>query len=373
MAWGQLGWLVWLAGLPLAPFLLPKTLDLYHAQMTWFHAGLGVMGACALTSQRLGVPNKPLACWMGWGALLSLWWWTQTLLQQKAFAFPLLMGFGHLMTLGLFFALYTQTWTPQTLPTLLRGLAVTGAVLTVYGVLQLWNLDQFFNDTSQGRDIVHGTLGNPNHFGCYLALMLPLFLLQPERWWRYLAAIALLLIICTQSVGAYAATGASLLYGLGVWKPKWVLPALAVGAIALWVALLLVPRFTNPEGRWEAWGTFGRMFLAKPLTGWGPGFIHAWSQTVTEGPMFQWRHAHNEYLQVAVEQGLLGLSILGWMLASTAQKAWRLRHDPVGLACGMLVVALAVNSLVNFPAHLVVISSLGLVAVSSLWILDAAL
>ena len=157
MSRGEFGWLIWLAGLPVAPFVLPKTLDPWHAQMYWFHIGLGIVGAWQLARPQAGRPNLPLAWWMGWGSLLSLFWWTQTVLQQKGMPFPLLLGLGHFLTIGLFYTCFTSFWTVERLPILLRGLTVMGMGMVAYGVCQRLGLDKLFQDrnTQLTQDELH--------------------------------------------------------------------------------------------------------------------------------------------------------------------------------------------------------------------------
>jgi O-antigen ligase len=76
----------------------------------------------------------------------------------------------------------------------------------------------------------------------------------------------------------------------------------------------------------------GNMVARHPLTGVGPGNFttaYEFGGTATEPPYFlhPWYtsrgHAHNYYVHIAAEDGLIGLAAFLVLLAATARQAWR--------------------------------------------------
>ncbi len=113
-----------------------------------------------------------------------------------------------------------------------------------------------------------------------------------------------------------------------------------------------------------------------PVFGTGGGsFYTSYMRYRTQRPGF-FDHAHNDYIEIAADCGLLGLGMLLALAASTAWKALRVlrqRHSslPRGIAFGVLmsIVALGIHSAVDFnlqiPANaltLVLILAMGWVA-----------
>lgn len=363
------GWVLWLSLLPWAPFLLTRKLDLWHAQTAWAHAGLIVLAASGLTRGIGGLPNRPLAAWTVWIGLFSLLMWHQGILANKTYPIFLLQGAAHLLVVPMFWVAMTSQLTVETLGWLWRGVAISLAVMVGYAALQVAQLDQFFKnmDPSLHTDLLVGTLGNPNHLGVLLAMAVPLFLSQPERWWKYLAGATGLLILATNSVGAIAALIAGLVWWTVAKRKRhlyWIVPAL-VAAIVLAIKLGQV----EDSGRWMAWQHFWHMVQDKALTGWGPGAVFESARALQVGhPMYGWRHCHNEYLQLWAEQGIIGLLLALWFLGETFQRAWRVRKHPVGMAAGAGLLACCVNGVVNFPFHLATVATLALAMVCSIWI-----
>ena len=377
MRWGEVGWLIFLAGLPFS-HLLNRSLDPWHGQTLYAHGCLVVLWAYSFVSNKPTKPNWPLAGWVAWVGALSLWLWTNTIIQHKIYSLPLLLGVFHCLSILLFYQAAVSCWTVSTLETICVWIARAGVLVLAYCGLQLLNLDQFFQDLhrSDANDLLVGTIGNPAHLGAYLACLLPLTLLRPGWRWKGISVsilgLAAYLLLVEKSVGgSLAATGALLWCGWH-WARKWFWGLVVVLGILGVVALGRTEILSN-HGRFDAWKAFYDIFQQRPITGFGPGFVMELSRSFDDAnsPLRQWRHVHNEYFQVAIEHGLIGLSLVGWLLWDYWRTVWRLPKTKLVVACSGMMLAFLLNSLVNFPAHLWLTGSMGLTAYCGIKVIAA--
>jgi O-antigen ligase len=99
-----------------------------------------------------------------------------------------------------------------------------------------------------------------------------------------------------------------------------------------------------------------RMFRAKPVLGWGLGaFPIVYPEFRTFYTNFFVNEAHNDYLQLLVEMGLIGFGLMIWFLAvlyhSVLQKIRNWTSEvsgAVGLACMLGFTGILVHSVVDF-------------------------
>ncbi|HLW85850.1 MAG TPA: O-antigen ligase family protein [Candidatus Sulfotelmatobacter sp.] len=99
-----------------------------------------------------------------------------------------------------------------------------------------------------------------------------------------------------------------------------------------------------------------RMFRRHPVLGWGLGcFPVTYPQFRTFYTNFFVNQAHDDYLQLLVEMGLLGFGVMIWYLVVLFRRAWpKIRHwsSEVGgamtLACVLGVTGILVHSAVDF-------------------------
>lgn len=372
MRWGELGWVVCLAGLPFAHFLFPKTLTLWSAQATWAQAWVLGLSAVALSlPSRPKQANWPLTVWVIWVSGLTGMTFFTSVLEAKVYPHVLLMAFLHLLSLIGFYQAALAMWTRHTLQRLFHACAWVSVVVMFYAGLQLANLDQFFDPLPGGgtHDELSGTIGNPTHLAAYLSLTLPLLLVRTGWGWR-LATVAngVLLLRCGSAAGLLGAWVGSLL-------TTWLLGQRRLCGIIAGVGLVggigmaVVKDGLNPFGRLAAWQVFWSVFVHRPITGFGPGFTLAMTQNAPPGPIHLWHHVHNEYLQIALEQGLIGLGLVLWGLVVTWRWVGRLPKTRELAVCAGILLVFLTNSLLNFPAHLWMLSSLGLMAYTGIYVL----
>jgi O-antigen ligase len=304
--------------------------------------------------------------------------------------------------------------------------AVVGAVL--FSVKARYQI--FFSEISHDRLV--GTYVNPNHLAGYLCMCLSVgvglmlarlgegkrighswrarlaaaieFVLSPKMRLRLLLVIMVIGLVLTRSrMGNTAFFVAMLVVGLaGVVLARKTAPqtiALIVSLIVIDVLVVggaiglekVVERIQDTEmvdasdgkaesieARTDAGRTAMALVKDYPLVGSGGGSFY----TV----FFSYRpprygnnfvdHAHNDYVEIAADYGLVGLGILGLLVVLTAVTTVRVmatRQSPLawGVAFGvtMAIVALALHSTVDFnlqiPANamtIVVILAMGWIA-----------
>lgn len=203
-----------------------------------------------------------------------------------------------------------------------------------------------------------------NHFGAFIsnvaALCIGLAAVDRHKLRRRLYLLtflcALYPLFFSYSRGAYAALLAAVAV-VGVVRYRIVLVFLAVLAVS-WQSVLpdtVVERMTMTESadgeveesaamRLVVWQLAQDLFADHPLVGIGfNGFYFA-----TEGlPL---RNAHNYYLTVAAEQGLVGLLLLAVLLMRALYSGWRLYrqgHSELLRAVGLGFVAYTVSMVVT--------------------------
>lgn len=366
----EVGWLIFLVGLPFAHFLF-KPLNLWQGQALWAQGWIILLFSLSLGNPGKTLPpNRPLAAFIAWVGLTTLFIWWRTMVDQKTYPILMLQGTTHLLLLVMAYSAAMTTWTVTFVGKLVKALALAGIAVITYCVLQLLNLDQFLNqiDYWKNHDALVGTMGNPSHLATHLSLLFPLLLLCAPLW--SLALIGILLV--TQSLGGQVATFAVASYWAWHGKKKWFWVVGIVGVVGL-IYLATHQDHFNPHGRFKAWSIFYQMFQQRSITGWGVGSVMAFSRTITDStsPLFQWHHVHQEFFQVAIEHGVIGLGFLWWMLWELVGTIRRLPKTPLVVALSGILLAFGINSLVNFPAHLWVTGSYALVAYCGLKVIEA--
>lgn len=274
---------------------------------------------------------------------------------------------------------------------LASGAAVSAVALlewTGHGPFGVGAVDMGF----AGR--AHGTLGNPDFLGGWLAMLLPAGVafafaaearaaegLPSARPYVYGAVVLMTAALAATEARAAWLAGAA---GVGVaWRhgrrdlaaggrgvniPRalksaaWVLALTAV-AFAAWRGALPARMREAFDFRSEAWRS--RIFLSAcaldlakehPWVGVGPGgftdgFLRKQGERLTAGSSEPWRYthdAHNDWLQTAAETGWPGFLLWVGIWIQALRLAWR-RKGPGGAALAGGLVALAVQGLFHFP------------------------
>ena len=334
-------------------------------------------------------------------------------LSQAAFATRtyLLKGAAYTLFLFLFLNAFRDAW--QIRRVLYLFVAV-GTFEAFYGVLEYLSGHQHIF-TYQKRfytDAATGTFINRNHFAAFLemTLLVALGLLfsrlrepQVEETWRerLLALtdrraslnLTLLLCIAIVSVGLVLSySRAGIILGLAAagcfclaqlrhgWSlQKTLLVALLAGVVFVpvygvgyWTLTgryaLLTGEMTTPGGRMAVWRKTAEIIRDFPLAGTGVGtFQYVFPRYREATTTAFYDYAHNDYLQVLSEAGILGGALLAAGIFLVAQTWWRPGGGRSGgsilrTACGFGLLAVALHEMVDFslqiPANLLALTFL---------------
>ncbi|MGH7441556.1 MAG: O-antigen ligase family protein [bacterium] len=282
---------------------------------------------------------------------------------------------------------------------LAAALLAAGALGAAYALLGPLGWDPFSSGAVNlgfGRR-AHGSLGNPDFLGGWLAMLLPLGLAclvktrdRVRRWTALVCVLMALALLLTLARGAWiaAAMGCAVAWAALGWKPlprsvwAW---GLGFGALAL-LLVTLGPGFKVTSGRLdEAWNFHSdawssRIFMGavaldlareNPVTGVGPGafemeYLRRQGERLWAEPKQPFRltaDAHDDWLQTAAETGFPGLIVWVLFFALALRAAW-LQGGAEGAAVAGALVAFGVQGCFHFPWDIVPTAGLALVALA---------
>lgn len=190
--------------------------------------------------------------------------------------------------------------------------------------------------TNYGR--MGGPYNNPSDLATYLIVVIPIVIVQMavvsgRKRWALGALLALLVgcVIRTESRGAWLGLLGSLAV-LGVVSRRLGRPLLIAGlsvAVCGGLFLQMIGRLhqvaldPGTRDRVLMWQSAYKMIQDRPVLGQGLNTFMANYLKYRVGGEQQPRYAHNCFLQVAAETGLLGLATFLWWLGSMTWLWWR--------------------------------------------------
>ena len=286
------------------------------------------------------------------------------------------------------------------------GLIVLGSLEAAYGIVQyLTGYQKIFGFTKQFyTEEATGTYINHNHFAGFLELVIPFaammvfYHLQPRSaqgvpqkrragvggyslsqrpralFYAFIVVLLLVAVVFSRSrMGIFAVLVSLILMGLlgqlGGGRRAWMVITLLVIACsmtyAIWIGIDPVMRrfealtpsgIEDPSGRVTIWKQASGIFRDYPALGTGLGtFSVAFRRYQTSSLDLFINHAHNDYLEVATDTGIVGavllfIPIMGLLVKMIlayvgARSAYR---RSVLLACIGSAVALLVHSALDF-------------------------
>lgn len=285
---------------------------------------LGALAALAalisiLARRRSIMPPPAAATWVAYMALaVASLTWTGISGYEPAMGLLLIQQTAGLLVVGILVSLVPAD--AYDLTALFCGVLVGGVGASLYEIAMFG-----FTGTPV-RIVVNNAHIDHNHFGA--ALLLPMIAATMAALSsRNLVRTGLCLmgaLICLLGMGVSQSRGALIAFGIAaayiVWRSRhrWrLVPVLVTGAVMLAVTPGVIARFSDPTagdaaGRYEIWQVGFAAFKHHWFAGSGFGtFLQAYQTALLEAyqstrtpSMIQ---AHNLFVQVAVELGVLGL------------------------------------------------------------------
>jgi O-antigen ligase len=291
-------------------------------------------------------------------------------------------GAGTLEGIGLFVATVVLTWRQRALAIRVARMAAVGAVavaalnLNRFATICLRTATPLQTFAVKVRGIrISSVFADFNAAGSYLAMMLLLavgFAAGNRRTRVVWVGAALLMLASLWLTGSRAAllgapVGAIFLLaallrarmGSSWWKP------VAGGTMTLVLVVLLVAWFFPPDaglrpamgmvqGRVEMVRVSFRMFASSPVFGVGVGRFWTLSNAYmdTSRTNVSNENAHNNFLQILAELGIVGLVSFLWILVALAKRMWRASgagEAPVLAGSGAGILAFLVTCLAGHP------------------------
>jgi len=176
---------------------------------------------------------------------------------------------------------------------------------------------------------IHATFGAPSDFGCYLSAVIPFTLIaffgkfNDKKYLKFIfLCLFILLFIClmlTVSRGSWFAFIAFMLL-ICIW-----IKALGMLFLIIGLFIIITQQFYDPylrerltkffileeqssKDRLMIWGVAKNMFISRPWVGVGIGtFMFNFDRFLTKVYPYGTPYAHNCYLQMAAETGIIGL------------------------------------------------------------------
>ena len=262
-----------------------------------------------------------------------------------------------------------------------------GFGFSVYAILQWLGLDQVFgnsdfeytNKVLKRKYHMLTLLGSHVFTGLTLSVISPLFLMFNRLKYRIAYFVVILAIILTHNVTAYFASVAGLLIFLVLTKRRIIL-------IGTFVLVVLggayfhnnVKSFSDLSGRKNLWVSVINKYFATDMIFTGIGFgsyyyvVDAPKQREDKGfepGQLNTLWAHNEWLQLFIEGGVIGgVIVIGYFINLFIRIKDLLVSDPSVLTIGYLSVFLSffVISLTFNPLHLAPLAMIFILTLSSL-------
>ena len=345
---------------PFGHFLLNKC-DIWHSQGFIFQIGVLILLCYSFFEKpKRQVVNKPLGVLFAYMGLTTAIICYITLATTRRYAVLIYQPLFNFLTFVIFYKVTTEYLTPKDINNILKWMSLSVGLVLIYCVVQIFNLDPFYRPLSSPigtkQDFLVGTIGNSTHLAGYLAMCQPLFF--KKGWYNYLALALIWIIIFMTSSASGLIVGLSILI-------FWLYMNKQYKYIGLLSLLLVVPfiiyrnhiaEFFSFNHRLEYWGILMQRWTLNPIFGSGLGILNAWKinpQTTI------WRHAHLEYLQVMVELGIVGLGLVIWGIIDYYKRFIKSDLRIVSIFTGFLILCLF-----NFPCHLWLLASIGMVGYS---------
>ncbi len=243
-----------------------------------------------------------------------------------------------------YFVIVNTIKSKEQLFNLLTVFSLSGLAVCIYGILQYifgWNVTQAWMDEEMFEDIkmrIYSTLENPNVLGEYILLVLPISIslmwtkknILPKLFYALISLIMAVALILTFSRGCWIGIMASAAIFITFVAGKlWGLALLALPFVPMIMPESIINRFMSigdmkdSSTSYRVYIWMGTLLMLKDfwLTGVGLG-TEAFTQVY---PFYSYSsivapHAHNMFLQIMVESGIIGIVMFLFLIFMFVKK-----------------------------------------------------
>jgi len=202
-----------------------------------------------------------------------------------------------------------------------------------------------------------GLFSNMNMAASFQALGLVVFF---RKRWRWFIPVVLAGLVISQTLGGVLP--AAIATGIYVWVKHrksriWLSVAISIGVIAYIGFVEDIGQIMYGNLRFELWRQSFKIIKVKFWTGWGIGqfkyvFPAIYSFAIKgEHSNLKWVFLHNEYLQLWIDQGLIGLTLAIGFIGSLIVKGLKNRHCPITFLALLGLLVGMINAGGNFLFH----------------------
>ncbi len=350
--------------IPFGSFFFTK-LDVWHGSGQFVQVGILILFCYSFFEKpKYSQVNKPLGAFLLWAGLSVSYWWVKVLLLTNNYPVKILLPFFNLLCLVLLYKLIVENLNKEGIDRIIKYFRYSLVLFLVYCGLQYFNLDEFLKSIT-GKDEIVGTIGNQGHLAGYLAIVQPI--LFKKKLTHILPLILLwIFIILSNSASGIAVGIAVILFSLFFYKKfSWFYSLVGCLFVAIPIVAIKYPLFFADNQRFRIWGEAYNLIKDKAVTGYSLGYFSALKIPAVGGGNF--RHVHNEYLQVTLELGLVGLVLALWLIWDYFNRFKRDIND-TSIKLASIFFGFCVLSLFSFPGHLWVVSTFALFSYAGMYV-----
>jgi len=245
-----------------------------------------------------------------------------------------------------------------------KTLCLLAVFQSIYVIMQKFQFDQLFaNFTINGIRWPVGTWANESLVAWFIAICSPFFLRFKDLRFKVGYFICFLAILATKVSAGILAFVVAYLFWLYHNNKRNFKIALYIVMVTGFTLLMTgkMSYYLQDTHRFKVWAKALEICKELPLTGHGIGSFRDlfYRRALEFSHDGHWAQAHNEWIQVYFEQGLIGLGIILGLVWTAVLSFVRHRRGVIPLAS---LMALAVTATFGFPMH----TGMGVLAIVSL-------
>ncbi len=345
--------------LPFGSFFF-RQVDIWHGQGQYVQIGILILFCYSFFEKGkvVQILNKPLGAFILWCGLVTSANWIIVFSLTKHYPIKIFLPFFNLLCLVWLYKIIVEYCTRNYIEKIFKWLKYSILIVLVYCVLQWFQLDQFFKslETSVDMDCLVGTIGNQSHLAAFLAVVQPLFFNKNRQDILCLILLWIILIL-TGSVSGLVCGTIVLLFWLFFNNKKLALFSSILALLIFSYIFITHSSFFTNSGRFDIWLKVFEIFKSKPITGMGLGSLSSNAH---------WQHLHNEYYQIALETGVIGLGLVLWCIWDYFKIFLTIKSD-VAIKLVSMFLGFCLLGLFTFNAHLWLISVFGMMAYAGIY------